>query len=609
MRLIKRSMPGVDAPPVNTRDSVDVVGTRDESSAAAVGTPPNQGSVHGTPDSAAANWTPLTTAEVRSVVNGVVGVMMEGIATSMAEISSSFADFPAPDGGGQRVSCTERGGFQGVEEDTVKEEAQQKEVLNDVEGNGGYREAVEQVVAGIVSAVGDNAASLLNHAVTRARGDGLQELSQYGGDGARKTSRKNLVGHDGEEGGGEVLPEEAGDAGGSDANSYKGVKGAAADVDIGGAPSWVVNYSVSHAGSKAQDADSKGSMNGPDVGDAAGKRIPSIPTGEQGEVALFPVPSDKFVGNGGMRDDEKCSSGDRRLAEATAKVENAKGIMTMSGRGASGGASQGAVQLLEEALAIREEVLGARHPATCSTKNALGNAYDQEGAHEKALECYERALEGLQGGAGYGNLGGALRSLGRLDQALGAYEKAVLIDKQKLGPDHIDVAKGEYGLAMTLDRIGRHEQALEMYMDVLRIQGREYHVNVKRNSDDGRVEGAADVGREGALAVASTLNNAGLVLERMGRYQEALDRLEEAQSLRVTALGKTHLDVSATLFNIAIVKRGKGDSKGALEACEESLSVCREALGDVHERTRRRQELIKHMRSEREQPVGPKSPM
>jgi tetratricopeptide (TPR) repeat protein len=629
VRLIKRSMSGVDAPLVNTSDAVIVIETPDESAAAALGTPPNHGVVHGTPDSAAADWLPLTTgtpdsaaadwlplttAEVRSVVSGVVGVMIEGIATSMAEISSSSLDFPTQkDDGGERASCTEGGAFEGAQGDMVLEQAS-----NGVEEGGGYREAVVQVVAGIVSAAGDNAASLLSHSVLHAGGDDCKELSRDRSGGAvmglpasRKTRAKNMAGHDGELGASVVSPEGAGDAGGGDAKGSKGVRGADEDVGIERAPSWVVNHSVPDPGGKAQDAESKGSMNGPGVEDSCVRRIPSIPTGEQGEVALFPVHgSDKFAGNGGMRDGEKCAaSDDRRLAEAAAKMDSAKGIMTTAGRGASGGASQGAVLLLEEALAIREEVLGAKHPATCNTKNALGNAYDQEGAHEKALECYEGALEGLQGGGGYGNLGGALRSLGRFDQALGAYEKAVLIDKQTLGPDHIDVAKGEYGLAMTLDRMGRHEQALDMYTDVLRIQGIEYHVEVKGNFDRGRAEGAAEVGREGALAVASTLNNAGLVLERMGRYQEALERLEEAQALRVAALGKAHLDVSATLFNIAIVKRGKGDSKGAFDACEESLSVCRGALGDVHERTRRRLELIKHLESEREQPGGPKSPM
>lgn len=215
-------------------------------------------------------------------------------------------------------------------------------------------------------------------------------------------------------------------------------------------------------------------------------------------------------------------------------------------------------------------MLGTTHPSTAQASNALGNAYDVQGAYGAALACYEGALEGLEGGGGYGNVGAALRSLGRFDQALEAYEKAVEIDRKVLGPDHIDVAKGEYGQAMALDRMGKFDQALALYSDVLRIQ---WSCGGERQ------------------AIASTLNNVGVVLERQGRHEEALLKLAQALEMRIKELGGDHVDVAATLFNIAISRSAMGDAEGAMKACLESLGICEGALGEAHERTRARREM------------------
>jgi tetratricopeptide (TPR) repeat protein len=74
----------------------------------------------------------------------------------------------------------------------------------------------------------------------------------------------------------------------------------------------------------------------------------------------------------------------------------------------------------ERALAINEEVLGAKHPDTALSLN---------------------------------NLGGLLQAMGELSQAKPYYERALAIVKEKLGVEHATTKIMERNLAILLEEL------------------------------------------------------------------------------------------------------------------------------------------------------------
>ena len=57
---------------------------------------------------------------------------------------------------------------------------------------------------------------------------------------------------------------------------------------------------------------------------------------------------------------------------------------------------------------------------------------------------------------------------------------------------------------------------------------------------------------------AISLNNIGSLFESMGRYEEALNYLQQCLVIQEKILGKTHLDYAISLNNIGYLKRNMG---------------------------------------------------
>ncbi|GBG25815.1 Kinesin light chain 3 [Hondaea fermentalgiana] len=202
----------------------------------------------------------------------------------------------------------------------------------------------------------------------------------------------------------------------------------------------------------------------------------------------------------------------------------------------------------EEALSIRKEALGDRHPDVATTLNNIAGVYDDQGRYEEALAYYEEAL---------------------------------LIRKKSLGDRHPDVATTLSGIASVYYSRSRDEEALANYEEALSI----------------REEALGDRHPD----VATTLNNIADVYYSQSRYEEALANYEEALSIRKESLGDRHPDVATTLNNIAgeslgdrhpsvaitlnniaTVYKAQGRYEEALASYEEALSIEKESLGDRH---------------------------
>jgi tetratricopeptide (TPR) repeat protein len=120
-------------------------------------------------------------------------------------------------------------------------------------------------------------------------------------------------------------------------------------------------------------------------------------------------------------------------------------------------------QLLETALAIREERHGPGHPDVAQSLNDLGNVLRELGELSAARAYLERALAILEARLGpdnpdvamsLNNLGLVLAELGELPAARDAFAHALAIREARLGPDHPDTVNSMTNLTEVRRELG-----------------------------------------------------------------------------------------------------------------------------------------------------------
>ncbi len=127
-----------------------------------------------------------------------------------------------------------------------------------------------------------------------------------------------------------------------------------------------------------------------------------------------------------------------------------------------------ALEQVQRAIDLREQQLGARHPAVASliynraeTHRKLGDDPAALADYRLALELREQALgpSHPQTGASLHELATMLLSLGELEQAEPLLERAVVIWQEVYGPDHSNVAGTLVNLGIVRMELGRMDQA------------------------------------------------------------------------------------------------------------------------------------------------------
>jgi tetratricopeptide (TPR) repeat protein len=128
----------------------------------------------------------------------------------------------------------------------------------------------------------------------------------------------------------------------------------------------------------------------------------------------------------------------------------------------------GARPLNERALAIREKALGPEHPDTAESLNNLANLLRDQGDYAGARPLFERALAIMEKALGpehpntnrvRSNLAGLLLATGAQTEALALGEKALAHHDKALGRDHSWTQDSARVTADALDALGRTEEA------------------------------------------------------------------------------------------------------------------------------------------------------
>ena len=191
--------------------------------------------------------------------------------------------------------------------------------------------------------------------------------------------------------------------------------------------------------------------------------------------------------------------------------------------------------------------------------------------YQQAKEYYERALsiqlntlgpDHVEVATTYHNMGTLHCNLGNNQQAKKYCERALSIRLNKLGPDHVDVANTCHNMGNVHGNLGDNQQAKKCYERALSIQ-----LN-KLGPDH--------------VDVASTCHNMGNVHGNLGDNQQAKKCFERALSIQLNKLGPNHVNVARTCHSMGNLHLNLGDNQQAKKYYERALSIQLNKLGPDH---------------------------
>ncbi|CAH3127826.1 unnamed protein product, partial [Porites lobata] len=201
----------------------------------------------------------------------------------------------------------------------------------------------------------------------------------------------------------------------------------------------------------------------------------------------------------------------------------------------------------------------------------IGNVHWRLSDYQQAKEYYERALsiqlntlgpDHIEVATTYHNMVPLHCNLGNKQQAKKYCERVLSIKLNKLGPDHVDVASTCHSMGNVHSYLGDNQQAKKYYELALSIQ-----LN-KLGPDH--------------VHVASTYHSMGYVHGNLGDNQQAKKYYERALSIKLNKLGPDHVDVASTCHNMGNLYRNLGDNQQAKEYYERALSIRLNKLGPDH---------------------------
>jgi tetratricopeptide (TPR) repeat protein len=188
-----------------------------------------------------------------------------------------------------------------------------------------------------------------------------------------------------------------------------------------------------------------------------------------------------------------------------------------------------ALSQYQEALSIREAVLGPSHPDVAMCLNNIGNVLSLQGNNSEALKHHQRALH--------------------------VYESA-------LGPTHPDVAMSLSSAGAALFDLDEFAQALKLFKRSLEIE--------------------KTVWGDESPQVATSLGNVASALSAMNEDAEALNLFERGLHIRRKVLGEEHPDVAFSLTNMGSAQMAQDDCPGALESFQRASAIRQKVFGETH---------------------------
>ena len=272
---------------------------------------------------------------------------------------------------------------------------------------------------------------------------------------------------------------------------------------------------------------------------------------------------------------------------------------------------------LSDAVDLLDETLGPDNPRTLASRNSLAHAYWSAGRVDEAIGLFERTLadrERVLGPdhprtlASRGNLAVAYLSAGRLEQAIGLFERTLADRERVLGPDHPDTLASRGNLAVAYWSAGRLKEAIGLFERTLadreRVLGADHPDTLASRGNlagayqsAGRVDEAVPL-FERTLAdcervlgpdhprTLASRGNLALAYQDAGRLEQAINLYERNLTEALRVLGPDHPNTLTSRNNLAGAYRSAGRPDQTIPLLEQNLADSERALGPSHPDTR-----------------------
>lgn len=245
--------------------------------------------------------------------------------------------------------------------------------------------------------------------------------------------------------------------------------------------------------------------------------------------------------------------------------------------------------------------------------NGIGILYDKQEDFVNAL-CYkEKALQVYVSLLGYndptiancfGNIGTTYYHMGEYDKAIEYHEKASLIWQQVFGPDHPDVALCYNDIAQVLSIKNQFDLAIEYMLNAIDIFQITYGMNNKNTAFLYKELGNMYIRKqdytnaqqytEKALAIyliydtetdeiASCYNSIGVIKNREGDYEDALQYYLSALNIKTKVFGENSLQAAYIYNNLIGIYDNLKDYEKSQEYAEKALEIRIQKLGEMHD--------------------------
>jgi tetratricopeptide (TPR) repeat protein len=232
--------------------------------------------------------------------------------------------------------------------------------------------------------------------------------------------------------------------------------------------------------------------------------------------------------------------------------------------------------LLERALALREQVLGAEHADTASTLNQLAWLYIYHGDYQQAEGLLLPALAGFERvlGSEHPEVATALNNLaavywyeGKYMQAEPLYQRALAIREQALGKSHPEVAGSLNDLAILYYYQGKYAQAVPLMQQALALY-------------------ESTRGPEHPETILTVHNLASFYIQQ-GKYAQAEPLLQRALATRERVLGPEHPENALSLGHLGRLYTLQGKYVQAEPLLQRALALHELRLGHENDFTMR----------------------
>ena len=245
--------------------------------------------------------------------------------------------------------------------------------------------------------------------------------------------------------------------------------------------------------------------------------------------------------------------------------------------------------LHQQALAIREQVLGSDHPAVAESLNVLamlarlqGDYEQAEGFHRQALAIREKTLgpDHPATAMSLNNLGVLYRSQGKYEQAEPLFQQALNIFERSLGSEHPDTLMTFLNLAKLYSEKRKYEQAEQLLQQTLATSER--------------------VLEPGHLLIVQNLNLLGRLSYEQGNNEQAEMLWKRSLAILEKTLGPEHPATAERLNDLAELSVAQGRYSQAQSLCQRALSIGEKLLGLEHPETIAYREHLSRIVSKRE---------